>query len=99
MLCQFNPEYILMANIPAGDIRTFATAQNYYGSTIACWFFNVEELSSTMLQNNYGLIFKSSYFTKLYGVVAALSSRKFQRRIQSQIPMYAVVSKTVLVTT
>ena len=75
-----------MANIPAGDIRTFATAQNYYGSTIACWFFNVEELSSTMLQNNYGLIFKSSYFTKLYGVEQPYPLENFKEECRIKCP-------------
>ncbi len=67
-LCSADPEYLLMANIPAGDIQTFATAQNYYGSKIACWFFDVDDLIASMQKNRYSMIFKSSYFTKVYGV-------------------------------
>lgn len=93
VLCQFNPEYILMANIPAGDIRKFATAQNYYGSTIGCWFFNVEELSSTMLQNNYGLIFKSSYFTKLYGVEQPYPLENFKEEYRVKYPCMLLFQK------
>lgn len=67
-LCRLEPEYVLMANIPAGDIETFATAQNYYGSKIACWFFSVADLTESMSDNGFELVFKSSYFTKVYGV-------------------------------
>lgn len=67
-LCAMDAEYVLMANIPAGDIETFATAQNYYGSKIACWFFDIAELIAAMSGNGYELAFKSSYFTRVYGV-------------------------------
>ncbi len=67
-LCSVDPEYVLMANIPAGDIETFATAQNYYGSRIACWFFDVADLARTMQEIGFSMIFKCSYFIKVYGV-------------------------------
>ena len=93
VLCQFKPDYILMANIPAGDIRTFATAQNYYGSKIACWFFNVEDLSSTMLQNSYGLVFKSSYFTKVYGVEQPYPLENFKEEYRVEYPCMLLFQK------
>ena len=34
-LSDYSPRYVLLSNIPAGDIPTFATAQNYHGSKIA----------------------------------------------------------------
>ncbi|MBL4581556.1 MAG: hypothetical protein JKY29_07040 [Gammaproteobacteria bacterium] len=82
-----------MANIPAGDITTFATAQNYYGSKIACWFFNVEDLNSTMLQNSYSLIFKSSYFTKVYGVEQPYPLENFEEKYRVEYPCMLLFQK------
>ena len=93
VLCRLNPEYILMANIPAGDIRTFATAQNYYDSKIACWFFNVEDLSRTMLENRYGLVFKSSYFTKVYGVEQPYPLDNFEVEYRVKYPCMLLFQK------
>ena len=93
VLCRLNPEYILMANIPAGDIRTFATAQNYYDSKIACWFFNVEDLSRTMLENRYGLVFKSSYFTKVYGVEQPYPLDNFETEYRVKYPCMLLFQK------
>jgi len=85
-LCHFDPEYILMANIPAGDIKTFATAQNYYGSKIACWFFDVKDLIGAMRDNGYGLAFKSSYFTKVYGVEQPYPLENFDEEYRIKYP-------------
>ena len=85
-LCQLAPEYVLMANIPAGDIETYATAQNYYGSKIACWFFSVAELIATMRDNDYGLVFKSTYTTKVYGVEQPYPLDNFDAQYRIEYP-------------
>lgn len=92
-LCQFDSQYILMANIPAGNIQTFATAQNYYDSKIACWFFNVEDLCKTMLDNGYDLAFKSSYFTKVYGVEQPYPLDNFEPEYRVKYPCMLLFQK------
>ena len=43
-LCDYMSKYVLLSNIPAGDVPTFASAQTYYSSKIPCWFFSVNEI-------------------------------------------------------
>ncbi len=60
-IAAYNPQYILLVDVPAGDIPTYATVQNYYESKIPYWFFNVNDIISTMSSTNYTLLFNSSY--------------------------------------
>lgn len=60
-IIKYEPLYILLADLPAGDIPTYATVQNYYESKIPCWFFNVDEVIDAMVSMNLNLLFKSSY--------------------------------------
>lgn len=85
-LANIGAEYILMANIPAGDIQTFATAQNYYESKIACWFFNVADLTSTLAENSYSIVFKSTYFTKIYGTEQPYPLENFDEQHRIKYP-------------
>lgn len=55
------PQYILLANLFAGDIPTYATIQNYYESKMASWFFNVQEIISHISLLGFDLVFKTAY--------------------------------------
>jgi len=85
-LCRFKPEYFLMANIPAGDIQTYATAQYYYGSKVACWFFSVADLRSAMSNNGYSAIFKSLYLLKIFGVEQPYPQDNFDEEYRVKHP-------------
>jgi len=58
-LTSFNPEYILLSDVFAGDIVTFVTLQNYYESRIPHWFLSLQELLDVMDKYGYRLIMKS----------------------------------------
>jgi putative methyltransferase (TIGR04325 family) len=60
-LCKYSPEYILLEDVPAGEIKTFAAIQNYYDSRIPYWFFNKNDIITNIKQNNYYLIYESFY--------------------------------------
>ena len=55
----FNPNYILLSDVFAGDINSFVTLQNYYGSRIPHWFLNLKELIDAFDKQGYRLIMKS----------------------------------------
>ena len=55
----YNPEYILLSDVFAGQIPTFATLQNYYSSKISHWFFNIDEFISFFSSIGYTLEMKS----------------------------------------
>lgn len=60
-LCAYRPQYLLLVNLTAGDIPTYATAQrNVKGSVIAAWFFNVDEIIKLMVEEGYRLSFKAA---------------------------------------
>jgi putative methyltransferase (TIGR04325 family) len=66
-LARYSPRYFLFDNLWAGDIPTYATAQNYYGSTIPCWFFNIEDVFDTMSTVGFELLFKATYVAPVFG--------------------------------
>lgn len=66
-LAELKAYYMVFTNLQAGDVPTYATVQNYYGSTMPNWFFNLEEFIAIMRENEYGLIFKSAFIAKILG--------------------------------
>lgn len=66
-LGRYRPRYFLFSDLLAGDIPTYVTAQNYYESKIACWFFNVQEIIDAMGAIDFKLLFKSTYVNTYFG--------------------------------
>ena len=61
-LCALRPEWLLIVNLPVGEFRTFASAQvDHYGSAIAHWFFNLEEIVDIMNGEGYSLLFRGAH--------------------------------------
>jgi putative methyltransferase (TIGR04325 family) len=60
-LAAVNPEYILLADLPAADNRPFVTTQKYYGQRLACWFFNFADVVSVVNGLGYRLLFRARY--------------------------------------
>ena len=57
-LARYRPHYFLLTDLLAGDIPTYATAQNYYGSKIPCWFFNIQEIISTVAGEGFRALWR-----------------------------------------
>jgi len=79
-LCVLSRKYLLLVDVPAGNIPTFATAQHYYGSKIPVWFFNIEELLSAVGSFGHELIFKSVYESVIRGVKQSLPMQNFEEQ-------------------
>jgi putative methyltransferase (TIGR04325 family) len=56
---RYEPRLIILSGLNAGDIATFVTYQNYYGSKIPVWFWNVHEIVGALKNLDYDLIYKS----------------------------------------
>ena len=76
-LAGLKPKYFLFDDLPAGDIPTFATVQNYYGSKIPYWFFNIGEIIELLELLGYKLIFKSSFVATILGREQDLPQHNF----------------------
>jgi len=79
-LCALAPKYVLLVDVPAGNIPTFATAQNYYGSKIPAWFLNIQDLLPAISSRGYELTFTSSYQPRILGVEQPLPMQNFADR-------------------
>jgi len=73
----YEPSYILFSDLMAGDIPTFATVQNYYGSAIPCWWFNAGELIDVMSSLHFTMILRAPFLTKYLGVEGPLPTQNF----------------------
>ena len=60
----YQPKYIVFADLPAGDIDTFVSIQNYYGKKIPAWFWNLSEFINSVEVMGYKLVAKYRYFNK-----------------------------------
>jgi putative methyltransferase (TIGR04325 family) len=79
-LCRYKPRYFLFTDLPAGDIPTFATVQNYYTSRIPVWFFNLNEIINAMKSQNFDLVFKSAYVATVLGQEREIPQDNFEER-------------------
>lgn len=79
-LCGYMPRYVLFTDLAAGDIPTYASAQNYYDSKIPVWFFNIDELMAVLIQKGYQLIFKASYNASILGIEQDCPQENFEER-------------------
>lgn len=76
-LCALSSQYLLLADVLAGNIPTFVTVQNYYGSRIASRFLNISELLSTVNTLGYQLIYSSKFAPAILGVEQDLPMQNF----------------------
>lgn len=76
-LARYNPQYVLLVDVPAGDIPTYATVQNYYESKIPYWFFNVNDIIGTMSSIHFKLLFRSSYAGSYLGKEQPMPQNNF----------------------
>lgn len=60
---ELQPDILIFADLPAGDIDTFVTSQNYYGRKIPVRFWNIAEFIQNVEKTGYKLQLKSRYRT------------------------------------
>ena len=59
-LCAYEPEFVLLVKLSAGEMPTYATAQiNLTGSRVPYWFLNVQQIIHLLEANGYHLVYKS----------------------------------------
>ncbi len=78
-LCMLRPRYVFLAKLPAGEVRTFATAQqNVPGSTIPYWFLDVREIVEVLASEGYTLEAKGR-FAQAYDQTSLPAERRIPR--------------------
>lgn len=65
----YNPEYIVLSDLYAGDLEPYVTEQNYYGIKIPHHIFNIVEVIADVERLGYRLRFKTAFQGVFFGVV------------------------------
>lgn len=76
----YKPTYFIFDDLHAGNIPTYATLQNYYGSKIPCWFFNLNEVIETMKKLQYKLAFESKQRISYFGQEQKIPLSNFPKK-------------------
>jgi putative methyltransferase (TIGR04325 family) len=76
---EYKPQYFLLVDMMAGDIKTFVTIQNFYGMKIRSRFLNIKELLSAVEEVGFRLIYKSRYLKETRGVKGPLPMENLEK--------------------
>lgn len=82
IFASLDPKYILLSDVFAGNIKTYATLQNYYGSKIPHWFLNLDDLLKVIERCGYELIYKGQASSRRLGVEDLLPMNNFPKNFQ-----------------
>ncbi|MEK9628824.1 MAG: methyltransferase, TIGR04325 family [Nitrospinota bacterium] len=55
----YQPELLILEDVPTGNIPTFITTQNFYGKKVRSRFLNIDDLIGALRELEYDLIYKS----------------------------------------
>ncbi|OGR34976.1 MAG: hypothetical protein A2051_10175 [Desulfovibrionales bacterium GWA2_65_9] len=77
-ICALGPEALLLTDLPAGDIPTYASAQEYYGSKLPVWFFNLSEVTEVLRGQGYALRLRCAHMAPRLGKVQPLPQDNFE---------------------
>ena len=68
-LAAVTPRYLVLDDLPAGNVQTFVSTQNYYGKKIPHWFFSLPELVARVSRaTGFRLIHQERYVGTYLGV-------------------------------
>lgn len=85
-LCTLSRKYLLLIDVLAGNIPTFASVSHYYGSRIPVWLLNIEELLQTVHSLRYELMYQSAYPSVIWGVEQELPMQNFESQYRLKRP-------------
>ncbi|MBF0129388.1 MAG: methyltransferase, TIGR04325 family [Alphaproteobacteria bacterium] len=60
-LSRFKPRHLVLSDLPAGDIPTFVSIQNYYERRMCHWFWNLGDMLGELARLGYALVYRSRF--------------------------------------
>ncbi|MBT3237421.1 MAG: methyltransferase, TIGR04325 family [Rhodospirillaceae bacterium] len=87
-LRDYNPKYLLLSDVPAGNIPTFVTLQYFYGAQIKRWFWNLDELTAEIGAQGFELVLKTNYISKYLGKSQLIPMDNFPKDHQLRHPCH-----------
>ena len=76
-LGSYGSPYLLLSDVFAGNIPSFVSLQNYYGSRIRHWFLNLDELMGCLVAAGYELVMRSYVSSRRLGSYDGLPMDNF----------------------
>lgn len=76
--CNYSPSYLLLSDLPAGEIPTYASSQRYYESRMPVWFFNAKEVIQCVTDLGFSLQLKARYLSTILGVAQPCPQDNFE---------------------
>ena len=87
-------KYILLSDVFAGPINTFATLQNYYESKIPHWFLNQEELLEAFYKYGYRPTMKNYATSRRLQVEDILPMDNFPERFRLKQSLHLLLRRS-----
>jgi putative methyltransferase (TIGR04325 family) len=81
-LARYRSPVLAVTDLPAGKFKTYAARQNYYGSRIPYWFFNLAAFERAVERNGYRLAARTRYLGRYFGQYQDLPQANYPVRLQ-----------------
>jgi putative methyltransferase (TIGR04325 family) len=80
---KYKPRYFLFLDLHAGNFPTYASVQNYYGSKMPCWFFNLNQVIKLMDKLGYKPLFVSRFVGYYLGIQQEAPQGNFPKKFRA----------------
>ena len=94
-LASYQPKFLALDDVMAGDIKPFVTVQNFYGRKIRVRFLNVHELVAGVEGQGFRLIYKSQYVGKIFDNWAKLPMQNFDQLYRFDYPCQLIFERVI----
>jgi len=92
-ITMISPKYVLLSDVFAGEIRSFVTLQNYYGSRIPHWFLNLDHLLQVFEKSGYFLLMKSAVSSRRLNGFDVLPMNNFPKQLRLHESLHLLFRK------
>lgn len=81
-LARYRAPVLAITDLPAGSFKTYAAHQNYYGSRIPYWFFNLPGFVREVERNGYRLAARTRSLGRYFGEYQDLPQANYPARLR-----------------
>lgn len=92
-LAAFGAPHLVLSDVYAGAFSAYTTLQQYYGSRIAHWMLNEDELVSHIQSGGYTLQLRSPCSVKILGVEGELPMTNFPAELRLESSHHLMFSR------
>ena len=92
-LTKYNSSIILLSDVFCGNIRTFATIQNYYDHKIPHWILNFNTFNKQFINNGYRLKLKKNVMASRLGKKNILQMNNFKANNRIKYTKHLIYEK------